>query len=60
MGEDRKGKKLILFYDDGLKVIRREITVTGEDETFLYSRGGYYWNKNYIRRMEEVNSEDRG
>jgi len=54
MATDRRGKKLIIYYDDGIKVTRRDITVSDEDETFIYDTTGHYYNKTYIRRMEDV------
>lgn len=51
---DRIGKKLIIFYDDGVKVQRRDIIVDDEDEDFIYDHNGHFWNKKYIRRMEDV------
>ena len=51
---DRIGKKLILYYDDGEKITRREIIVSSEDDNFLGSADGQYFNKNRIVRMQEV------
>lgn len=48
----KKGEKLIIFYNDGVKVIRRDVTFLDEDDNFIYCYGGYFFNKNFIVRME--------
>lgn len=50
---DRIGKKLILYYDDGTRVTRREIVVQDEDESFIVSKDGQHFNKNRIVRMQD-------
>lgn len=57
---DRKGKKLILYYDDGLKIVCRDIKVMDEDDNFIYAYGGLYFNKSRIVRMEDKGSEHFG
>jgi len=54
MASARQGKKLVLFYDDGLKINRRDITVKDEDDNFIYDTTGHYYNKNRIVRMEDA------
>lgn len=49
---DRKGKKFTIYFDDGLKIVKRDITISDEDETFIYA-GNLYFNKSRIVRMEE-------
>ena len=53
METDRIGKKLILYYDDGIKVTRREITIKSEDNSFIISTDGQYFNKTRVVRMED-------
>ena len=50
---DRVGKKLILYYDDGERVTRREIIVKDEDDCFIVDRTGQHFNKSRIVRMQE-------
>ena len=55
-----KGKKLIVFYDDGIKIKRRKICVMDEDDTFIYAYGGHFYNKSRIVRMETLENNSGG
>ena len=51
---DRIGQKIILYYDDGEKITRREITIKSEDALFITASDGQIFNKTRIVRAQEV------